>query len=239
MKKRILITSITTIILCISIITGATFALFTDESSFDISVTSGDVEIDATASINSVYSAYGEGVTQAEDEYLIDEYNHFYVHERRDPINGRYFFTNGGESVMDGASLVINRITPGDRVDVDIKVTNKSNVAIAYRYTLKAEDTNLARGMVVTIDGVSYEGLSAWTSVWYPVISAPEGTPESIPVKTISIELPVYANDDYQSETEAQPDGRPAGLQKVTYTITVEAVQGNAVTVDESNVTLF
>ena len=238
MKKKVLLTSITTIILCVSIITGATFALFTDDTKFDISVTSADVEIEAYATINSVWSAYGEGVTKAEDEYLTDENGHVYAHGKRDPIDGRYFFTNGGEAVLDGSNLVIHRITPGDRVDIDINVTNKSDVAIAYRYKIEAKDTNLAKGMVVTVDGVSYEALSTWTSEWYPVIPAPEGKGETIPVKTFSVELPVYAGNEYQSEKEPQEDGR-SGAQTVTYTVKVEAVQGNAVTDNEYLATIF
>jgi predicted ribosomally synthesized peptide with SipW-like signal peptide len=233
MKKKVLLTSIMTIVLCLCLIAGSTFALFTDKTSFNIAVTSGDVEIEAYAKINSVWSAYGEGVTAAEDEYLVDENGHFYVHGKRDPIDGRYFFTNGGEAKLDGNNLVIDRITPGDRVDVDINVYNYSDVAISYRYKLVANDTNLATGMVVTVDGQSYEALASWTSEWYPVITAPEGKGADIPVKTISVELPVYAGNEYQTE-KTEND-----IQSVTYTITVEAVQGNAVTDDEYQATVY
>ena len=239
MKKKVLLSSIATIALCLCLIAGSTFALFTDSTNFNIAVTSGDVEIEAYATINSVWSAYGEGVTEAGDEYLIDENGHNYQHGKRDPIDGRYIFANGGEAVIDGSNLKINRITPGDRVDIDINVTNKSDVAMVYRYKLEAENTNLATGMVVTVDEVSYEGMASWTSKWYPVIYAPDGEPADIPVKTISVELPVYAGNEYQSEKTAQEDGRPAGEQTVEYTITVEAVQGNAVTDDESQVSYF
>ena len=239
MKKKVLLSSIATIALCLCLIAGSTFALFTDTTNFNIAVTSGDVEIEAYATINSVWSAYGDGVAAAEDEYLIDENGHFYAHGKRDPIEGRYIFTNGGEAKLDGKNLVINRITPGDRVDIDINITNKSDVAFAYRYKLISNNTNLATGMVVTIDDVSYESLAIWTSKWYPVITAPNGTPSNVPVKTISIELPVYAGNEYQGEKEAQEDGRPAGEQSVEYTIIVEAVQGNAVTDDESEIVIY
>ena len=82
--------------------------------------------------------------------------------------------------------------------------------------------------MVVTVDGTSYEGLASWTSAWF---TAEAG--EAIATKTISVELPVYVQNDYQSDIAA-------GVEKtVTYTITVEAVQGNAVTVDESGVVYY
>jgi hypothetical protein len=87
--------------------------------------------------------------------------------------------------------------------------------------------------MVVTVDGQSYEALASWTSEWYPVITAPEGKGADIPVKTISVELPVYAGNEYQTE-KTEND-----IQSVTYTITVEAVQGNAVTDDEYQATVY
>lgn len=222
MKKKALLTSIMTIALCLCLIAGSTYALFTDKTEFNIAVTSGDVEIEAFATINSVYSA--KGADAADDEFLIDEFDHNYTHELQ--TNG--YFLNGGTATIDGNNLEIVRLTPGDRVDVDINVTNKSNVAMAYRYKLVSDNTNLATGMVVTIDGVSHEALALWTSEWYPVITAPNGTPNEIPVKTISVELPVYAGNEYQSElTEGK-------TESVEYTIIVEAVQGNAVTDNES-----
>ena len=45
MKKKILLSSILTIVLCISLITGSTFALFTSESKVNVAVSSGKVEM--------------------------------------------------------------------------------------------------------------------------------------------------------------------------------------------------
>lgn len=222
MKKKVLLSSIATIALCFCLIAGSTYALFTDTTEFNVAVTSGDVEIEAYAKINSVYSA--KGATVADDKFLIDEFGHSYTHEKQ--VSG--YFLNGGTATLNGNNLEIVRLTPGDRVDVDINITNKSDVAMVYRYKLASNDCNLSTGMVVTVDGVSHESLSKWTSEWYPVIAAPDGSPDTIPVKTISIELPVYAGNEYQSEyTENK-------VESVEYTIVVEAVQGNAVTDNES-----
>ena len=233
MKMKVLLSSIGTIALCLCLIAGSTFALFTDTTDFNIAVTAGDVEIEANAKINALYSA--KGADTADDEFLIDEKDHTYTHEKQ--TNG--FFLNGGTASVTDGNLEIVRLTPGDRVDVDIVITNKSDVAFAYRYKLISDNSNLATGMVVTVDDVSYESLALWTSEWYPVITAPNGEPSEVPVKTISVELPVYAGNEYQSEKTAQEDGRPAGDQSVTYTIIVEAVQGNAVTDDESEVVIY
>ena len=190
MKKKVLLSSIATIALCLCLIAGSTFALFTDTTNFNIAVTSGDVEIEAYATINSVYSAKGADV--ADDDFLVDEYGHSYTHE----LQTSGYFLNGGTATLNGNNLEIVRLTPGDRVDVDINITNKSDVAMVYRYKLISDNTNLATGMVVTIDDVSHESLALWTTEWYPVIAAPNGEPDDIPVKTISIELPVYAGNE-------------------------------------------
>ena len=233
MKKKVLLTSIATIALCLCLIAGSTFALFTSQSTFNIAVTAGDVEILATAGISGVYSAAGT-TGAADDEYLVDEKLNHYSHAPQTLVRDaegnvvQGIFSNGGDAVIDGANLVINRITPGDRVDVDINVQNSSNVAISYRYKIEASDTTLARGMVVTVDGQSYEAMKSWTSAWFS-LEAPNGVAEQISAanaKTISVELPVYAGIEYENQT-------------VTYTVTVEAVQGNAVTVNEESVVLY
>jgi hypothetical protein len=93
-----------------------------------------------------------------------------------------------------------------------------------------------------------YEGLATWTSKWYPVIPAVDGTPTAIPDYTFTVELPVYAGNEYQSEHAGNQYYDENGdeqfydedvLQTVNYTVLVEAVQGNAVTDDESQATLF
>ena len=233
MKKKVLLSSIATIALCFCLIAGSTFALFTSTSDFEITVTSGDVEIEATAGISGVFSAAGTDGAAA-DKYLRDEENNNYLHVAQNLVRDdegkvvKGIFSNGGEAYIDGANLVINRITPGDRVDVDINVRNKSNVAISYRYKIAATDTMLAQGMVVTVDGKSYEALKSWTSEWF-TLDAPRGIAEQIAAadaKTISVELPVFATSEYENG-------------KVQYTVTVEAVQNNAVTRNEESVVVY
>lgn len=226
MKKKVLLSSIATIALCLCLIAGSTFALFTDSTDFNIAVTSGDVEIKASASINALYSA--KGADTADDAFLVDENGHTYTHEMQGDT-----FLNGGTATVTDGNLEIVRITPGDRVDVDIVVENLSDVAISYRYKVIAEDINLAYGMVVTVEGQSYEALASYTSAWRAVVPAPNGEPGVIPTETISVELPVYAGNEYQTE---KTEGK---IESVKYTVIVEAVQGNAVTDDESEVIVY
>ena len=234
MKKKALLSSILTITLCLSLIAGSTFALFTDSTDFNIAVTAGKVDLEAYAGISDVYSAVGVGEGEvAEDRFLVDENDNEYKHVAS---LDKETFINGGVAKLDGTSLKIERLTPGDKVDVTINVTNKSNVAISYRYKIAVNtnstyDNELASGMVLSvIDGLtfaetSYEGFESYVSEWY-YVEAPAGVADAIDPRTISVELPVYAGNEYQEKS-------------VEYTITVEAVQGNAVTTNDSIVTLL
>ena len=241
MKKKVLLSSIATIVICLCLIAGSTFALFTDTTDFDISVTSGDIEIFASAEISAVYSAKKHEQGQASDEFLIDEFGNYYYHEEQsasyvtdnDGVITKGVFSNGGDVQFVDGKLTLSRITPGDRVDVTINIENSSDVAFVYRYKLISNNTNLATGMVVTIDGTPYESLAVWTSDWKAPILAPDGNGGTIDPKTISIELPVYAGNEYQTERAENK------IESVEYTIIVEAVQANAITTNEEEFQIY
>lgn len=213
MKKKTLLSSILVMALCLSIIAGSTFALFTDEKKLNIEVTSANVEVDAKIEIVDTWSAKADAAGDLEDE----NGNH-YVHEQQ-PVGT---FVNGGTAELVDGKIVINRITPGDKIDVKLTVENTGDVSMIYRYVIEADSSNLAEGMIVTTDK-PYKGAQRYTSLWSGVKAVGE-----IATHDFSIELPVDATNKYQSEEKAQEDGRPAGLQKAVYTVTVEAVQGNA-----------
>ena len=140
MKKKTLLASLLTIVLCISIIAGSTFALFTDETKFNIAVTSGDVEVFASAEVSAIYSA--KAIKEAytgNEELFRDENGAFYIHEEQTDT-----FLNGGTAEVVNGTVVISRITPGDKVDIDVKIANTSDVAISYRYKIVSNNTNLA-----------------------------------------------------------------------------------------------
>ena len=242
MKKKVLLSSILVIALCVSVIAGSTLALFTDDTAFDISVTSGDVEIFATADVSAVYSAKAikEAYTGDSTDLFRDENGAFYIHEKQ---ADKKTFINGGVADVVNGVVTIERITPGDKVDVEISVDNRSDVAISYRYVLTANGTNLANGMVVTTfdkDGntTSTEALAIWVSDWYSA-KAPNGVAEEIPVRTISIELPVDAGNEYQTEYNDPTTDDDDVIQSVEYTLTVEAVQGNANTTNEEKIVVY
>ena len=59
MKNKIIVSSILTIALCLSMIAGYTFALFTSESQVNVAVTSGEVKVVATAGAVTYGSTLG------------------------------------------------------------------------------------------------------------------------------------------------------------------------------------
>ncbi len=108
-QKKIILTSILSLVLCLSVITGATFALFTSTSETNIAITSGKVEVlawiaDIETSSLTVEQKPGE-------------------------------FELGGSATYDTASntLVVDKIAPGDLVKFNVHIENKSNIAVSYR----------------------------------------------------------------------------------------------------------
>ena len=223
MQKKVLLSSILVIALCLSVIAGSTYALFTDKAQTSIVITAGEVEVSASLDIANVYSAIPHGTLV--DEYLKDEYGQYYNHEEQtntgvvDGFEVRYFSNGGYAFIDDESKLQIVNMTPGDRVDVQITVENTGDVDMVYRLKLYANG-ELQNAMIVTTydttSGVVKEsahgGLQSHTSAWSDIVTWDGNDTRTI---DLSFELPVYVGNDYEGET-------------ITYDIVVEAVQGNA-----------
>ena len=227
MKRKVLLSSILVIALCLSLIAGSTFALFTDKEQFNIAVTSGNVDIIANVSKITVYSAVATTVNPNTPAFLIDENGNHYEHVAQtsnDDFSGT--FLNGGTATYASGLVDIVRITPGDKVDIEISIDNYSNVAFTYRYKIVATDAGLGEAMVVSFNGTSYESVKVWASDWIDVPYDANNTPAIIAPVTVSIELPVYVGNEYQSDVANNI------TKSVSYIVMVEAVQGNGVTTD-------
>ena len=113
MKKKALLSSILTIVLCLSLIAGSTFALFTSEDTVNIAVNAAKVQMSATIADNTL-ELYSIG------DYMGD---------------GITVFENGGTASIneDEDLLTLERVTPGDEVKFEIEMFNESNVHILYR----------------------------------------------------------------------------------------------------------
>lgn len=193
-SKKALIASVATIGVCSALIAGATFAYFTDDVTTDIAVTAANVELSAHVD---------------EDSFVLSSMGV--------EMSGNTF-ENGGNVAYSGGELEINLITPGDKVEFDIVVENKSDIAIKYQTMLTADNAKLLSGLAVAVDGEALaangtEVLSKWTKVEKGV---------SIDPVHVEIELPVEAGNEYKTES-------------CTLHVKVNAIQGNAQTFDNVN----
>ncbi len=148
-KTKVLVSAILSIVLCVSLIAGATFALFTSESNVNIAVTSGKVDVVASVDETSVQTK------QLDKDYV-------------DGIENTY---GGGIVIADG-NITIPNIVPGDGIKFSIKVENNSTIAIKYRTVLTCTDAGLLNGLNIQINGQNYSGtftgsskVSAWTEL--------------------------------------------------------------------------
>ncbi len=167
MRRHSLLASLLTIALCLSMIVGSTYALFTSEDSVIIEATGAKIKVSATVgdlSLTSIDEAAEGGV-----------------------------FSNGGTAAYDSETgvLTLSRLTPGDAVSFGITLTNESDVNILYRLTWAIEGA-LADALSVTVDGKALvAGSSEWTAWEAP---AEESETAILPV---SIALPIDADNSY------------------------------------------
>ena len=136
MRKSGIIVSLTAIVLCVILITGSTFSLFTGGTNADISISAGQIKVDANIENLKLSSL---GVEQTGDK-----------------------FANGGTAKLNSNKLDLSNVTPGDRAEFDIIVKNTSSVSISYAITW-AIAGELATYLNVTVDGAPFaNGTSDW-----------------------------------------------------------------------------
>ena len=212
--KKALITSILMVALCLCLIAGSTYALFTSKEEIRIEVTAGNVALKAT---------------------LEQELDTWSLGENADAPRTDGSFANGGFAKVgtDGA-LVISNMTPGDNVRFTINLENLSTVAV--RYKVKAVtnavtteedpqpvDLTGALVCIATINGVDYEMSAAegasFETVWFDAVTATDGVGGEIGDITVTLSFP-----------NGQPDHDNLFKNgKANITFVVEAVQGNGI----------
>ena len=179
MKKKTIVSSLLTIVLCLSLIAGSTYALFTSEDEINIAVASGKVNVVATI-LEDGMKTYSLDEEQAAGKFANGGIADFAINEE------------------DGKVLTLDKMTPGDKVVFAIEITNNSNVAMKYRVAWDVSG-ELAPALKATADGNSIEnGASAWTPWAIPV--AEDGSDK---VKTIEVvvELPAETGNEYQEKS--------------------------------------
>ncbi len=203
MKKKALLSSILTIVLCLSLIAGSTFALFTSETTVDVEVDAGRVNIEAGLTTPVLYSVQPDA---AGEEF--DENGKAYTY-----VEQTGTFANGGTATLDASNGVISlvNVTPGDKITFKLTGANTSDVAVQYRYKIECiEGYDLMSGFVVTVEGTKYASMAEYTSAWEGLAVG-----SNINEVALALELPVSAGNEYQ-ELNAK------------IKLSVEAVQNNA-----------
>ena len=114
--------------------TGATFALFTDKAETTIQVEAGVIDVGLLPQSINLYSAVYDGTGEVVDENgakysLVEQENKF---------------LNGGTASIDQdqAAISISNITPGDKINFQLNVSDASNVAYKYRFVMTASKLN-------------------------------------------------------------------------------------------------
>lgn len=105
MKKKVLLSSAMTIALCLSLIVGSTFALFTSQSRVDVAVTSGKVDVVASVDGEISYTSSLGTVLPQSSATLAEDSN----------------------------TITISNMVPGDTITFNIRITNNSTVDVNYR----------------------------------------------------------------------------------------------------------
>lgn len=168
---------------------GSTFALFTSQAETNVTVTTGKVDVKASASDLKTYSLDKE----------MDE--------------GK--FENGGTATINGTSIILSNVTPGDKVAFSVSIKNNSTVKTKYRISvLKDQDTGLFNGLNFSIAGMTSSSIGQWEAL--------EVGSADILYEDCYIELPKEAGNEYQGKS-------------CVITFKVEAVQDNA-DVDENTI---
>ena len=214
MKKKVLLSSIATIAICLCLIAGSTFALFTSSDRVNVAVTAGKVDITANLVDDSMLT--WSSLYQTEKDARTDGY-----------------FDNGGiADITDEASVVIERMTPGDVAKFKIDVKNYSDVGIQYRVRMISNagehEVDLTEALVITayIDGFNYpvngtENQTIWKYV--------EPGLENINDIWITVSFPsdvTIPEEDYNDDGELDDNDFQEAQANMTFV--VEAVQGNA-----------
>lgn len=179
-KTSVIAVAILTCIVCISMIAGATFALFTSEDKVNVSVTTAKLDVSADISdISKSFNGVSELNSQLKADYIVD-----------------------GESKI----LSVQNMQPGDVVTFRVNVTSNATVDVKYRMSFgcKEENNALFNELLLGVKDnaeANYDyyvsSVSAWDDIAYS-----EDKAEMTVTKYVAIELPAYVGaQELQNQT--------------------------------------
>ncbi len=202
--KKTLLTAILSIAMCLSLITGATLALFTSTSDVNIAVTSGEVSIVASVSNVMVKDLNESTYTRTVADGATVEF------ESSGNTDTRTLSFNGD-------TLTFTNMVCGDSAQFKVTAVNESTVNAKYRVVITASG-ELFSGLVVSVDGEAFLGktYTAWKTL------TPDVDGEEL---LFEISLPNTGNSVHDNKFQ----GKTCSL-----TVSVEGIQGNAETFNDT-----
>ncbi len=132
-----------------SIALTTSYALFSNTSKSDVTVSTGKVNVVLNTSDLKTYS--GVNLSGDPDKDVIKE---------TETVGT---FSNGGTALLEGTSIVLNNITLGDKATFKIIVKNESSIPIKYRTkVVVTDDTGLYAGLNVKIGTYTNTLCTGW-----------------------------------------------------------------------------
>lgn len=223
-RGRTILLSVLMVLMCVSLIIGATFALFTDKEEYAIGVNTGNIDVEGTLEMTGAWSQ-GQSVADRTEGTAID--------------NGFSLPQGGTVTLTEGKTISFDNISLGDGAAFTLRIANHSSVNMKYSVRIETEEEGkseaLAKSLQLSVDGgktVSFEKAATSVVDWTTVEA---GSEEEISAIGFEITLPWDTIDNFADVT---------GQQSVSMTVVLEAVQANAFTGtigtgDQSYDTLF
>ncbi|MCQ2815452.1 MAG: SipW-dependent-type signal peptide-containing protein [Bacilli bacterium] len=217
MNKK-LIAPIVSIAALAAVTVGTTYALFTDKKSAEIDITAGRVKVDMSATVDFALSRYEDlPPFDAVANAISLGGEHTAVYE-----NGN---TADLSNVTTGVSLVLDRMTPMDNIGIKINVANTSNVTIKWRAVVETEG-ELIPALDILFDGEDYSTEETEKIITYSRWSKVEPSTTSL-ISDAELYVAFPDHDEFDPEFDNGFQEKAGSIK-----ISVEAVQGNAVTQD-------
>ncbi len=207
-KSRAILLSVLVALLSLTVILGATFALFTAKSEYEIGVNTGKIDVQGELSLDKAWSQEQGGarveatIADAATSVEVDQ---------------------GGIVTIDGASITFRNMSLGDGAAFTLDITNHSTVKMqysVYAYAETAGGETLRDNLIVKVGDtdLALGERSVYLQPWTKVEEA-----AAVTSLAFEISLPWSALNAFEGVTEPQ---------SITLNIVLEAVQANAQTAD-------
>ena len=217
-RSRTILLSVLMVLMCVSLIVGATFALFVDKEEYAIGVNTGNIDVQGTLTMTGAWSE-GQSVNNREAGTQI--------------TNGYSLPQGGSVTLTEDKNITFTNMSLGDGAAFNLKVTNGSSVDMKYSVRVEVDDDAspanseaLAKSLTLSVlnngetgRSVTFENAPVSVIDW-TTVTAPAEAGEIAEID-FEITLPWDTINNFDEVTDSQ---------SISMTIVLEAVQANAFT---------